>query len=164
MPKARARRATSMPIFPRPIYASVFGAQFGSCNDFFSTFRVHGFVGAAEMAAMNNIRLEYVPPPQRVCAGFHDRDALARGGFHLDVVDTHAGAADHAQLLGVLEQGALLALRATIRASQSQVLSPACRRAGRSEDGPAGLASTSTALAAIFSATRIFIDFDFFLD
>ncbi len=34
----------------------------------------------------------------------HDQHALAGGGVEVDVVDAHAGASDHYQALGVLQQ------------------------------------------------------------
>ncbi len=48
----------------------------------------------------------------RVLGGGHDvrlrrvgdDDATARGGLHVDVVDADAGAADHAQVLGGVDQ------------------------------------------------------------
>ncbi len=67
---------------------------------------VHGVVGGGQLAGQREHEADgELGDGDGVGAGrVHDDDAAAGGGFGIDVVDTHAGAADDAQLRRVLHQ------------------------------------------------------------
>ena len=107
MPSASARRATCCPIRPKPSRPERLARQL-----------LPGVARALPAARLHGrVRLRDVPPereqePDRVLGGrddgrlrrVDDEDALPRRGLDVDVVDAHAGAADHAEPLGPLEQ------------------------------------------------------------
>ena len=82
-------------------------AQFGALQGFlFPLAGMHQGVGAAEVASHGQHDPQgLLGHRDRVGAGrVHDRDALASGGFDLNVVDADSRASDHSQFVGMFEQ------------------------------------------------------------
>ncbi len=107
MPKARARRATSMPTLSQAHDAEGLASQFGALKRFLLPLPgMHQFIGAADVASHGqHQRQRVLGHGNGIGAGsVHDRDAFAGGGIQVDVVDAHAGASDHPQLAGMLQQ------------------------------------------------------------
>src|SRR5690606_17950110 len=84
--------------------------------------------------------------------GVHDDDAVAAGGFHVDIVHADAGAADHAQALGAggddVRRGLAAAAHGPTVVFVDTILDLVLRQGGKVVDFEAGIAKNVESVLA----------------